>query len=54
LAIAGLICEHAQVYVNGALVESACVENENREAMRGAFEGPGLHARRRGGVRWFR
>jgi hypothetical protein len=54
LAIDGVVCEHAQVYFNGALVESACVENENREAMRGALERPGLHARRRDGVRWFR
>jgi hypothetical protein len=42
--IDGVICEYAQVYFNGALVESACVESENYEAMRGVIEGLGLAA----------
>lgn len=40
--IDGVICEYAQVYFNGALVESACVESENYEAMRAVIEGLGL------------
>jgi hypothetical protein len=42
--IDGVICEYAQVYFNGAMVESACVESENYEAMRGIVEGLGLAA----------
>jgi hypothetical protein len=30
----GIICEHAQVWFNGALLESACCESENYEGMR--------------------
>jgi len=40
--IDGVICEYAQVYFNGAMVESACVESENYDAMRGIIEGLGL------------
>ena len=40
--IDGIICEYAQVYFNGAMVESACVESENYAAMRGVIEGLGL------------
>jgi hypothetical protein len=40
--IDGVICEYAQVYFNGAMVESACVESENYEAMRGIIDGLGL------------
>jgi len=42
--IDGVICEYAQVYFNGAMVESACVESENYDAMRGIIEGLGLSA----------
>jgi hypothetical protein len=42
--IDGIICEYAQVFFNGAMVESACVESENYEAMRGVIEGLGLSA----------
>jgi len=37
-----VICEYAQVYFNGAMVESACVESENYDAMKGVIEGLGL------------
>ncbi len=40
--IDGVICEYAQVWFNGALVESACVESENYEAMRGVVDLLGL------------
>jgi hypothetical protein len=40
--IDGAICEYAQVYFNGAMVESACVESEDYAAMRGVIEGLGL------------
>lgn len=42
--IDGVICEYAQVYFNGAMVESACVESENYAAMREVVEGLGLSA----------
>ncbi|MFA6957010.1 MAG: hypothetical protein WC538_14170 [Thermoanaerobaculia bacterium] len=42
--IDGIICEYAQVFFNGAMVESACVESENYAAMRGVVEGLGLSA----------
>lgn len=42
--IDGVICEYAQVWFNGAMVESACVESENYEVMRGVVEGLGLSA----------
>ena len=40
--IDGIICEYAQVWFNGALVESACVESENYDGMRQVIEGLGL------------
>lgn len=40
--IDGVICEYAQVYFNGALLESACVESEDYVAMRAVVEGLGL------------
>jgi hypothetical protein len=40
--IDGVICEYAQVYFNGALLESACVESESYDAMRAVVEGLGL------------
>ena len=40
--IDGVICEYAQVWFNGALVESACVESEHYETMRGVVEMLGL------------
>ncbi len=43
--IDGIICEYAQVYFNGAMVESACVESENYEGMRAVIEGLGLASR---------
>lgn len=43
--IDGVICEYAEVWFNGALVESACVESENYAAMRGVVEGLGLAER---------
>jgi hypothetical protein len=43
--IDGVICEYAKVYLNGALLESACVESEDHAAMRAVIEGLGLSAR---------
>ena len=40
--IDGIICEYAQVWFNGALVETACAESENYEGMRQVIEGLGL------------
>jgi hypothetical protein len=40
--IDGIICEYAQVWFNGAMVESACVESENYAGMRQVAEGLGL------------
>ncbi len=40
--IDGIICEYAQVWFNGALVESACVESENYDGMRQVIDGLGL------------
>lgn len=42
--IDGIICEYAQVWFNGAMVESACCESENYEGMRTVIEGLGLSA----------
>jgi hypothetical protein len=42
--IDGVICEYAQVWFNGALLESACVESADYEAMRGVVDGLGLAA----------
>ncbi len=43
--IDGIICEYAQVYFNGAMVESACCESENYQGMKQAIEALGLTAR---------
>ncbi len=43
--IDGTICEYAKVHLNGALLESACVESEDHAAMRAVIEGLGLSAR---------
>jgi len=40
--IEGIICEYAQVYFNGAMVESACAESENYDGMRAVIEGLGI------------
>ncbi len=40
--IDGVICEYAQVYFNGALLESACVESDDHAAMRAVVESLGL------------
>ena len=42
--IDGIICEYAQVWFNGAMVETACAESENYEGMRQVVEGLGLQA----------
>jgi len=41
-SIDGIICEYAQVWFNGALVESACVESENYAAMKQVIESLGI------------
>jgi hypothetical protein len=38
----GIICEYAQVWFNGALVETACAESENYAGMKAVIEGLGL------------
>ena len=43
--IDGVICEVAEVYANGALLESVCVESEDYPAMKAVVEGLGLAAR---------
>lgn len=40
--IDGIICEYAQVWFNGAMVESACIESENYDGMRTVAEGLGI------------
>ncbi len=40
--IDGVICEYAQVWFNGAMVESACAESENYAGMKAVVEGLGL------------
>jgi len=42
--IDGVICEYAQVWFNGALVETACVESENYALMKSVIEGLGIAA----------
>ncbi len=42
--IEGIICEYAQVWFNGAMVETACAESENYEGMHKVVEGLGLAA----------
>ena len=38
----GVICEYAQVWFNGAMVESACAESENYAGMKQVIEGLGI------------
>lgn len=40
----GIICEYAQVWFNGAMVESACAESENYAGMKTVVEGLGIAA----------
>lgn len=40
--IDGIICEYAQVWFNGALVETACAESENYAGMKTVVEGLGI------------
>jgi hypothetical protein len=40
----GIICEYAQVWLNGALVETACCESENYAGMRKVVEALGIAA----------
>jgi hypothetical protein len=42
--IDGVICEFAQVWFNGAMVESACAESENYAGMKAVVEGLGIAA----------
>jgi hypothetical protein len=42
--VGGIICEYAQVWFNGAMVESACCESENYAAMRQVVETLGIAA----------
>jgi hypothetical protein len=38
----GVICEYAQVWFNGAMVETACAESENYSGMKQVIEGLGI------------
>lgn len=38
----GIICEYAQVWLNGALVETACAESENYDGMKKVVESLGI------------
>jgi hypothetical protein len=40
----GIICEYAQVWFNGALLESACCESDNYKSMRNAIKALGIEA----------
>ena len=40
--IDGVICEYAQVWFNGAMVETACAESENYAGMKTVIEGLGI------------
>lgn len=42
--VEGVICEYAQVWFNGAMVETACAESENYAAMKAVVEGLGIAA----------
>jgi hypothetical protein len=42
--IDGIICEYAQVWFNGAMVETACAESENYAGMKTVVEGLGISA----------
>lgn len=43
-SVNGVICEYARVWFNGAMVETACCESENYEAMAGAVKALGIDA----------
>jgi len=40
--IDGIICEYAQVWFNGALLESACVESDRHDDLKAVIEALGL------------
>lgn len=40
--VGGVICEYAQVWLNGALIETACCESEDYAAMKRAVDALGL------------
>ena len=40
--IDGIICEYAQVWFNGAMLETACAESENYAGMKAVIEGLGI------------
>jgi hypothetical protein len=40
--IEGIVCEYAQVWFNGAMVETACAESENYAGMKQVIEGLGI------------
>ena len=40
--IDGVICEYAQVWFNGAMVESACAESENYQGLKKVVDGLGI------------
>lgn len=40
--IDGIICEYAQVWLNGAMVETACAESENYAGLKTVIEGLGI------------
>ena len=40
--VEGIICEYAQVWLNGALLESACCESENYAGMQAVVAGLGI------------
>ena len=44
-SIDGVTCEYAQVFFNGAMIESACVESENYKAMPAVIATLGLAGR---------
>ena len=41
-SVEGIICEYAQVWFNGAMVETACCESENYEGMKKATQALGI------------
>ena len=41
-SVNGVICEYAYVWMNGALIETACCESEDYDSMKGAIEALGL------------
>lgn len=43
--IDGIVCEYAQVWFNGALIETACVESENHDGMKQVIASLGLAGR---------